>query len=124
MFCCIVLLSDDDWLGKSYDVARLSQNALVKPLYTSWTRASIMIVFSLYLSECTSQYTAKIIKTMSPSAVEVAAEAGPASGPDVALKPETSSHPPAQRTQPDHEEYQYIDLIRQIIDTGEHRPDR
>lgn len=23
-----------------------------------------------------------------------------------------------------HEEYQYLDLIQQILDTGEHRPDR
>lgn len=25
---------------------------------------------------------------------------------------------------PDHEEYQYLDLIRQILANGEHRPDR
>ena len=25
---------------------------------------------------------------------------------------------------PRHEEYQYLDLVREILDTGEHRPDR
>lgn len=29
--------------------------------------------------------------------------------------------PPKDTT---HEEYQYLDLIREILDTGEHRPDR
>jgi len=62
---------------------------------------------------------------MSPSAVEVdATEVGPASAPHVDLKPNATSNGPPQRSQPEHEEYQYIDLIRQIIDTGEHRPDR
>jgi len=31
---------------------------------------------------------------------------------------------PAPRGQPEHEEYQYLDLIRAILDEGEHRPDR
>jgi len=31
---------------------------------------------------------------------------------------------PASRVQPEHEEYQYLDLIRAILDEGEHRPDR
>lgn len=25
---------------------------------------------------------------------------------------------------PNHEEYQYLNLIREILETGEHRPDR
>jgi thymidylate synthase len=58
---------------------------------------------------------------MSPTAVD--ANAGPASGPQVALEPQGNTEP-AQRTQPQHEEYQYIDLIRELIDHGEHRPDR
>lgn len=28
------------------------------------------------------------------------------------------------RTAPRHEEYQYLDLIRRILNEGEHRPDR
>ena len=30
----------------------------------------------------------------------------------------------AQPTQKRHEEYQYLDLVREILDHGEHRPDR
>lgn len=29
--------------------------------------------------------------------------------------------PPTQKR---HEEYQYLDLVREILDEGEHRPDR
>ena len=62
---------------------------------------------------------------MSPSVAEISAtDAGPASGSHVDLEPTTTSNHPVQRSQPGHEEYQYIDLIRKIIDTGEHRPDR
>lgn len=31
--------------------------------------------------------------------------------------------PPAAKDK-SHEEYQYLDLIREILETGEHRPDR
>lgn len=31
---------------------------------------------------------------------------------------------PSQPIQKRHEEYQYLDLIREILETGEHRPDR
>jgi len=62
---------------------------------------------------------------MAPSAVDaLESKLGPASGPDVILEPKTSATHAAQRAQPLHEEYQYLDLIRQIIDEGEHRPDR
>ena len=62
---------------------------------------------------------------MAPSAVDAPeAKVGPASGPHVILEPETSATHKAPRSQPRHEEYQYLDLIRQIIDEGEHRPDR
>lgn len=52
---------------------------------------------------------------------------GPASGPEVTLKPTqpeptTNGNNPSTR-QP-HEEYQYLDLIRDILHDGEHRPDR
>jgi thymidylate synthase len=59
---------------------------------------------------------------MSPSAVDEIA--GPASGPKITLAPKAITGTPPQRTQPRHEEYQYIDLIRELIDHGEHRPDR
>ena len=67
---------------------------------------------------------------MSPSAVEPAAPPGHAlnflkenaraihTG---APSNEPASHPP---TSPDHEEYQYLNLIRDILTRGEHRPDR
>jgi thymidylate synthase len=62
---------------------------------------------------------------MAPSAVDaVESQVGPASGPEVILEPEMSPPRTAQRSQPRHEEYQYLDLIRQILDEGEHRPDR
>lgn len=35
--------------------------------------------------------------------------------------------PPKQNgtsTTPRHEEYQYLDLVREILEDGEHRPDR
>jgi thymidylate synthase len=58
---------------------------------------------------------------MSPIPVEI----GPASGPQVVLEtkpvPESSPNPKAS---PDHEEHQYLDLIRDILENGEHRPDR
>lgn len=58
---------------------------------------------------------------MSPSATEI----GPASGPDTILKPEEKQpQETAPRQNPHHEEYQYLDLIRDILDNGEHRPDR
>lgn len=61
---------------------------------------------------------------MAPSAVEAPeSKIGPASGPEVILEPETATST-IHRSQPQHEEYQYLDLIRQIIDEGEHRPDR
>lgn len=31
---------------------------------------------------------------------------------------------PALKSTDTHEEHQYLDLIREILDTGEHRPDR
>lgn len=61
---------------------------------------------------------------MSPAAVDI----GPASAPEAVLKPQqmpqeqpTSSAP---RKDPAHEEYQYLDLISDILANGEHRPDR
>ncbi|KAK4544083.1 hypothetical protein LTR36_004581 [Oleoguttula mirabilis] len=59
---------------------------------------------------------------MAPTAVDI----GPASGPNTSLKPEvtpTNGHPPTPPTTP-HEEHQYLALIRSILTTGEHRPDR
>lgn len=62
---------------------------------------------------------------MSPSAVGI----GPASGPDVSLEvvrsgsPETTPSSSAPSTR-NHEECQYLDLIRDILAGGEHRPDR
>lgn len=51
-------------------------------------------------------------------------ELGPASGPDATLKPEETPTHKAPRQHPSHEEYQYLDLIRDILESGEHRPDR
>lgn len=34
---------------------------------------------------------------------------------------EGGATPPTQKR---HEEYQYLDLVREILDDGEHRPDR
>ncbi|THZ84535.1 thymidylate synthase [Aureobasidium pullulans] len=58
---------------------------------------------------------------MSPTATT---ELGPASGPDATLKPEETPTHKAPRQHPSHEEYQYLDLIRDILESGEHRPDR
>lgn len=56
-----------------------------------------------------------------PSAVEI----GPASVPDVALEAkQTTEASPNLKASPDHEEHQYLDLIRDILENGEHRPDR
>jgi len=58
---------------------------------------------------------------MSPGAIEV----GPASAPEAVLKPvEAQNSTPVTRENPQHEEYQYLDLIQDILDNGEHRPDR
>ncbi|TKA31312.1 Thymidylate synthase [Salinomyces thailandicus] len=63
---------------------------------------------------------------MAPTAVDI----GPASGPDVSLKPSTTSDSPhpsppnSHPSNPAHEEYQYLNLIQTILTTGEHRPDR
>ena len=57
---------------------------------------------------------------MSPSAVEI----GPASGSQVQLKPEIPSSANSDPKPRPHEEYQYLNLIRDILQNGEHRPDR
>lgn len=58
---------------------------------------------------------------MAPGIVET----GPASGPDTILKPvESQNTTLLPRQDPQHEEYQYLDLIQEILDNGEHRPDR
>jgi thymidylate synthase len=58
---------------------------------------------------------------MSPSAVEI----GPASGPNVVLEPKKATESsPNSKASPRHEEHQYLDLIRDILENGEHRPDR
>jgi thymidylate synthase len=58
---------------------------------------------------------------MSPGAIEI----GPASGPNVALEVnKTATPPPKSPAAPNHEEHQYLDLIRDILANGEHRPDR
>lgn len=52
-------------------------------------------------------------------------EAGPASGPEVLLETKKVPEQNANSTiDPKHEEYQYLHLIRDILDQGEHRPDR
>lgn len=35
-----------------------------------------------------------------------------------------STNPTSNSNSKKHEEYQYLDLIREILETGEHRPDR
>lgn len=56
-----------------------------------------------------------------PSAVEI----GPASGPDVVLEAKKiTEFSPSPKAASDHEEHQYLDLIRNILENGEHRPDR
>jgi thymidylate synthase len=58
---------------------------------------------------------------MSPGPIEI----GPASGPDVVLEVNSAAiSPPKSAAAPNHEEHQYLDLIRDILDNGEHRPDR
>jgi thymidylate synthase len=58
---------------------------------------------------------------MSPSAIEI----GPASGPHVALEVKKNVEAsPNPRASIRHEEYQYLDLIKEILEHGEHRPDR
>ena len=58
---------------------------------------------------------------MSPAAIEVP----PAPSPAPELKMNGSEDLEfAQRQGSDHEEYQYLNLIKEIIDSGEHRPDR
>lgn len=51
---------------------------------------------------------------MAPAAVETTNM----SAPENPTKQNGSA--PAKR----HEEYQYLDLVREILETGEHRPDR
>ncbi|KAL9071793.1 MAG: hypothetical protein Q9157_005350 [Trypethelium eluteriae] len=52
-------------------------------------------------------------------------EAGPAAGPEVTLETKQApKHDAEPIAHPDHEEYQYLRLIREILDRGEHRPDR
>jgi len=57
---------------------------------------------------------------MSPTAIDI----GPASGPETSLKALKSEHSQQVREKPEHEEYQYLDLIQDILEHGEHRPDR
>jgi hypothetical protein len=58
---------------------------------------------------------------MAPGPIEI----GPASGPNVALEIKKDISPPAKSPgAPNHEEHQYLDLIRDILTNGEHRPDR
>ena len=52
-------------------------------------------------------------------------EIGPASGPDVVLEvKQNGSSPAPTKSDKRHEEYQYLDLIQDIMEQGEHRPDR
>ncbi|KAF1811978.1 thymidylate synthase [Eremomyces bilateralis CBS 781.70] len=55
----------------------------------------------------------------------MAVEIGPASGPQASLEviEHTNGHSNDQPREA-HEEYQYLDLIREILERGEHRPDR
>lgn len=62
-----------------------------------------------------------IKRTMSPAAVNI----GPAGHPAVIVKAEaTTNIAPVTQSNPEHEEYQYLDLTREILENGEHRPDR
>lgn len=64
---------------------------------------------------------AQTYTTMSPGAIEI----GPASGPETTLRPvESKKTTTTARENPQHEEHQYLDLIQEILDNGEHRPDR
>lgn len=56
-----------------------------------------------------------------PSPVKI----GPASGPDTVLEAKNATQSSSNaKASPDHEEHQYLDLIRGILENGEHRPDR
>lgn len=57
---------------------------------------------------------------MAPGAIEATSMADN----QQAIAPQTPLPEQLSRTQPEHEEYQYLDLIRSILDQGEHRPDR
>ena len=59
-----------------------------------------------------------------PAAAAVAAAAGGASAPVAALPAGTLSTAAAPATAPRHAEHQYLDLIRDILATGERRSDR
>jgi thymidylate synthase len=51
---------------------------------------------------------------MAPAAVETVAV------PQIEAAAKQNGAPPAKR----HEEYQYLDLVQEILNDGEHRPDR
>jgi len=57
---------------------------------------------------------------MTPGAIEITGSTTTQTG-NIA---ESTPSNPKSRAQPEHEEYQYLDLIRTILDEGEHRPDR
>ena len=58
---------------------------------------------------------------MAPAIIET----GPASGPDTTLETKNVPESNAEHVvDPNHEEYQYLNLIREILEHGEHRPDR
>ncbi|KAF1913133.1 thymidylate synthase-like protein [Ampelomyces quisqualis] len=58
---------------------------------------------------------------MTPSALDsVHSHSEPTTHATSSTKSESTSAPPNSR----HEEYQYLDLIRNILENGEHRPDR
>jgi thymidylate synthase len=65
----------------------------------------------------------KIYSKMSPSILEPVISATPPLGTQDGHKT-TSSLNGAAKTDPSHEEHQYLDLIREILENGEHRPDR
>jgi thymidylate synthase len=59
---------------------------------------------------------------MSPSALETVISSGPASSAaQQSAPPPTKAMPPSSAP---HEEHQYLSLIRDILQNGEHRPDR
>jgi hypothetical protein len=91
-----------------------------KPIYARRVFRTCQLLCPLTL-HLPPEYTHTIIHIMSPSATT---ELGPASGPDVQLKPEETPTYKAPRQHASHEEYQYLDLIRDILEEGEHRPDR
>ncbi|KAF2012982.1 thymidylate synthase-like protein [Aaosphaeria arxii CBS 175.79] len=59
---------------------------------------------------------------MPPSAVEPVIT--PSEQPSTKSTPSTSTSIPSQPSNPSHEEHQYLNLIREILTNGEHRPDR